>query len=81
MSFQDLKPVAVVEGEPTVTCLQCNSMTKVEKRSCVFQCNLTFEDEQPLALPLDALQNYHEDVLELYQKNLKSFKESLLFLD
>ena len=71
MSFQDLKPVVVVEGEPTVTSLQCNSMTKVEKCSCVFQCNLTFEYEQPLALPFDVL----------YQKNLKSFKESLLFLD
>ena len=47
-------------------------------------CTLTFEDmEKPQNLPLEVLQSYlRQDVTKLCRKqNIKSFKDSLLFIE
>ena len=56
---------------------------KVSKYPCIFHL-LTFEDmEKPLNLPHEVLQSYlQQDVIKLCNKeNIKSFKDSLLFIE
>ena len=78
-----LQPVVVIQGEPTITCMNCNSMMKIDKLLSVFQCTITFDDhEKPLTVPLDVLQNfYKEDIIQLCQQDIKSFKQGLVFLE
>ena len=78
------RPVAVIPDQPSTACQQCNTTMKVSQCPCVFHCTLTFEDmEKPLNLPLEVLQSYlQQDVIKLCNKeNIKSFKDSLLFIE
>ena len=78
------RPVVVIPDQPSTSCQQCNTTMKVSKCPCIFHCTLTFEDmEKPLNLPLEVLQSYlQQDVIKLCSKeNIKSFKDSLLFIE
>ena len=78
------RPFAVIPDQLSIACQQCNTTMKVSQCPCIFHCTLTFEDmEKPLNLPIEVLQSYlQQDVIKLCNKeNIKSFKDSLLFIE
>ena len=78
------RPVVVFPDQPSPSWQQYSTTMKVSKCSCLFHCSLTFEDmEKPLNLAPEVLKIYlKQDVIKLCSKeNIKSFKDSLLFID
>ena len=78
------RPVVVIPDHPSTSCQKCKMTMKVSKCPCIFHCTLTLKDiEKPLNLPLEVLQSYLQlDVITFRSKqNIKSFKDSLLFIE
>ena len=75
--------VLVIPDATTTPFLQCNTTVKVSKCHCVFHCTVLFEQcENSLNLPLEVLQMFlGKDVIRMCNENLKSVKNTLLFLE
>ena len=77
------KPLVIVPGSKTVTCLHCKQTIKASKCGITFTCILTVDTvDNPLNLPLEILKDYLQiDVLEMCKTDLEAVKEKILFLE
>ena len=78
------RPVVAIPDHPSTSCQKYKTTMKVSKYPCTFHCTLTLKGiEIPLNLPLEVLQSYLQlDVIKFCSKqNIKSFKDSLLFIE
>ena len=78
------RPVVVCPDQLSTSWQQYSTTMKVSKSPCIFHCSLTFKDmEKLLNLTPEVLKIYlKQDVIKLCSKeNIKSFKDSLLFIE
>ena len=74
--------VTIVPGERIVRCTSCNRQMKPTSCLCTFECNLEFDDDVSLSLPLEVLESFlEEDILSKYKNSISSLVEKLLYLE
>ena len=71
----------MVPGERVVTCMNCNNIMRIKECECIFSCVLLFENFLLSLLANVASQYFQEDVMKLYQRDGKTSKHMLYFLE
>ena len=78
---QCAKPVTLTPGAKIVTSHHCKCTMRSDKCNCVFHCIISFDDKN-LKLPLQIISSFlQEDIIEMWQRNIDTFKEKLLFME
>ena len=74
------KPLNVLPEAKIVTCYHCSRTMRADKCNCAFHCVMSFEDKM-LVLPTEVVSSFlKEDVINMCQTDINSFKGKLLFL-
>ena len=74
------KPINLLPGANIVTCHQCRRTMRADKCSCIFHCVMSFEDKM-LILPIGVVSAFlKEDVINMCQTDIDTFKEIFFFL-
>ena len=75
------KLLNLLPGAKIVTCHHCSCTMRVDKCSCVFYCVMSFEYKM-LTLSVEVVSVFlKEDIINMCQPDIGTFKEKLLFLE
>ena len=75
------KPLNLLPVAKFVTCHHCSRTMRAYKCSWVIHCVMSFEDKM-LTLPVEDVSAFlKEEAIKMYQADIDTFKEKLLFLE